>query len=90
MPQNEAVYRLSDPSPGGRGVGLQDLAFANYDASVRRGLSILLLGLPAAVVSKLLGAPDWVTLSAAALALVPLAEWIAVATEHLTVKVGVG
>src|SRR5712691_8559315 len=57
---------------------------------MQRALSVLLLGLPAAVVSKLLGAPDWVTLAAAALALVPLAEWIAVATEHLTVKVGVG
>ncbi len=63
---------------------------ADYDAPMQRALSVLLLGLPAAVVSKLLGAPDWVTLAAAALALVPLAEWIAVATEHLTVKVGVG
>src|SRR5260370_27629424 len=57
---------------------------------MQRALSVLLLGLPAALVSKLLGAPDWVTLLAAALALVPLAQWIAVATEHLTVKVGVG
>jgi Ca2+:H+ antiporter len=57
---------------------------------MRRALSVLLLGLPAAIVSKLLGAPEWVTLASAALALVPLAQWIALATEHLTVRVGVG
>ncbi len=57
---------------------------------MRGGLSLLLLGLPAAVTSRLLGGPDWVTLAAAAMALVPLADWIAVSTEHLTARVGPG
>ena len=49
-----------------------------------RGSLVLLLGLPAATAARLLGAPDWLILTTAALALVPLAEEIGIATEHLT------
>ncbi len=42
-----------------------------------RGLLVLLLGLPAAIAARLLGAPDWLILTTAALALVPLIAAVA-------------
>ena len=53
-----------------------------------RWLSALLLGLPAAIVLRLLHAPEWSVFSAAALALIPLARWIAVGAEHVSARTG--
>ncbi|HKD10865.1 MAG TPA: calcium/proton exchanger [Thermoanaerobaculia bacterium] len=50
----------------------------------------LALGLPVAAVSRFAGGPEWLTLSAAVLALAPLAAWIAEATDQLSVRVGIG
>jgi Ca2+:H+ antiporter len=51
-------------------------------------LSILVLGLPAAIACRLLGAPAWTVFAASALALLPLAGWIGVGTEHTAKRVG--
>ena len=48
----------------------------------------LLLGLPVALVSRLSGGPAWLTFLAATLALLPLARWIGIGTEHLAARVG--
>jgi Ca2+:H+ antiporter len=48
----------------------------------------MLLGLPLAVASRLLHWPEWVTLLAAAVALLPLARWIGIGTEHIAERVG--
>ncbi|MGH9366043.1 MAG: calcium/proton exchanger [Thermoanaerobaculia bacterium] len=48
----------------------------------------LLLGLPAALASRLLHGPEWLTLLAAALSLLPLARWIGIGTEHVAARTG--
>ena len=53
-----------------------------------RLLSILLVGLPAAIACRLLGAPAWTVFAASALALLPLAGWIGIGTEHTAKRVG--
>lgn len=53
-----------------------------------RILNLLFLGLPVAVVSRLLHWPDGITFAAAALSLLPLARWIGQGTEHAAAKVG--
>jgi Ca2+:H+ antiporter len=53
-----------------------------------RLLAILVLGLPAAFACKLLGAPAWTVFAGSALALLPLAGWIGVGTEHAAKRVG--
>ncbi|HEU5248706.1 MAG TPA: calcium/proton exchanger [Thermoanaerobaculia bacterium] len=50
----------------------------------------LALGLPVAVASRLLHGPDWLTLVASALSLLPLAGWIGTATEHAASRMGAG
>jgi Ca2+:H+ antiporter len=55
---------------------------------VRKVVNLLLLGLPAAVVSRLAGWPDWVTFFAAAVSLLPLAGFIGLSTEHLAARLG--
>jgi Ca2+:H+ antiporter len=55
---------------------------------MRHFWNALLLGLPAALVSRLLHGPEWLTLLAAALSLLPLARWIGIGTEHLASRVG--
>ncbi len=57
---------------------------------MRRVMNFLLLGLPAAVAARLLDAPDWVTLTASAISLLPLAAWIGRATEHAAARMGPG
>jgi Ca2+:H+ antiporter len=57
---------------------------------VRQALNVLLLGLPVAVVSRFAQWPDWVTFTAAAIALLPLAGWIGRGTEHAAAKLGAG
>jgi Ca2+:H+ antiporter len=62
-----------------------------YDRrAVRLVLNVLLLGLPVAIVSRLLHGPEWLTLAASAIALLPLAGWIGVATEHAAARMGAG
>jgi Ca2+:H+ antiporter len=62
-----------------------------YDRrAVRRVMNLLFLGLPAAVAARLLHAPDWVTLTASAISLLPLAGWIGRATEHAAARMGPG
>ena len=56
---------------------------------MRAFLWLLALGLPAALASRLLGGPEWLTLLAAVLALAPLAAWIAEATDQLSSRVGI-
>jgi Ca2+:H+ antiporter len=53
-----------------------------------RLLAILVLGLPAAFACKLLGAPPWTVFAGSALALLPLAGWIGMGTEHTAKRVG--
>jgi Ca2+:H+ antiporter len=48
----------------------------------------LLLGLPVAFASRLSGGPAWLTFLAATLALLPLARWIGIGTEHAASRVG--
>jgi Ca2+:H+ antiporter len=59
-------------------------------ASVRVVVNSLVIGLPVAVASRLLHGPDWLTLVASALSLLPLAGWIGTATEHAASRVGPG
>ena len=51
-------------------------------------LNLALLGLPVAVASRILHGPEWLTLVASALSLLPLAGWIGRATEHAAVRTG--
>jgi Ca2+:H+ antiporter len=51
-------------------------------------MNFLLLGLPLAVAARLLHAPDWLTLAASAVSLLPLAAWIGRATEHAASRMG--
>ena len=51
-------------------------------------LAVLVLGLPAAFACKLLGAPAWTVFAGSALALLPLAGWIGLGTEHAAARVG--
>jgi len=53
-----------------------------------RLLAILVLGLPAAFACKLLGAPPWTVFAGSAIALLPLAGWIGMGTEHAAKRVG--
>jgi Ca2+:H+ antiporter len=48
----------------------------------------MLLGLPVAIASRLLHWPEWVTLLAASVSLLPLARWIGIGTEHIAERVG--
>jgi Ca2+:H+ antiporter len=50
----------------------------------------LAVGLPIAVASRLLHGPDWLTLAASAISLLPLAAWIGTATEHAAARMGPG
>jgi Ca2+:H+ antiporter len=55
---------------------------------MRRLLNLLIVGLPVAIVSRLLHGPEWLTFAAAAISLLPLASWIGLGTEHAAVRVG--
>jgi Ca2+:H+ antiporter len=55
---------------------------------VSRWLSLLLVGIPAAYLVRSRGGSDVLVFTAAALALVPLALWIKVGTEHLASRLG--
>jgi Ca2+:H+ antiporter len=57
---------------------------------VRLVINSLVIGLPVAIVSRLLHGPDWLTLAASAISLLPLAGWIGTATEHAASKMGPG
>jgi Ca2+:H+ antiporter len=59
-------------------------------AAVRLAVNFLVLGLPTAIASRLLGGPEWLTLAASAISLLPLAGWIGLATEHAAAKLGPG
>jgi Ca2+:H+ antiporter len=62
-----------------------------YDrAAVRLVINSLVIGLPVAVASRLLHGPDWLTLAASAISLLPLAAWIGTATEHAAGRMGPG
>jgi Ca2+:H+ antiporter len=50
----------------------------------------LAVGLPIAVASRLFHGPDWLTLAASAISLLPLAAWIGTATEHAAARMGPG
>ena len=53
-----------------------------------RWLNGLVLGLPVAIVCRILHAPEWVIFAASAAALLPLAAWIGLATEHAALRLG--
>lgn len=53
-----------------------------------RWLAVLALGLPVAIVFRILGAPEWAVFVASAVSLLPLAAWIGLATEHAAVRLG--
>ena len=55
-----------------------------------RWLTALILGLPIAVVCRMLDAPAWTVFLASALALLPLAGWIGLGTEHAAARLGSG
>jgi Ca2+:H+ antiporter len=59
-------------------------------ASVRVVVNSLVIGLPVAIASRLLHGPEWLTLVASALSLLPLAGWIGTATEHAASRMGPG
>lgn len=62
-----------------------------YDPrAMRKVMNFLLIGLPVAVAARLLHWPDWVTLTASAISLLPLAAWIGRATEHAASRMGSG
>jgi len=51
-------------------------------------MPLLFLGLPAAVAARLFHGPEWIIFAGSALALLPLAAWIGLGTEHAAVRVG--
>ena len=53
-----------------------------------RWLAILAIGLPVAIVCRILGAPEWTVFAASALSLLPFAAWIGLATEHAAGRLG--
>jgi Ca2+:H+ antiporter len=53
-----------------------------------RWLAALILGLPIAIVCRLLDAPAWTVFVASALSLLPLAGWIGLGTEHAASRLG--
>ncbi len=53
-----------------------------------RWIALLILGLPAAIVCRVLHAPEWTIFAASALSLLPLAAWIGLATEHAATRLG--
>ncbi len=53
-----------------------------------RWLSLLLLGLPIAIAGRLLGAPEWAIFLSSAAALLALAAWIGLGTEHAAGHLG--
>jgi Ca2+:H+ antiporter len=55
---------------------------------VSRWLSLLLVGIPAAYLVRSRGGPDALVFAGSALALVPLALWIKVGTEHVAGRLG--
>ena len=55
-----------------------------------RWTGLLLLGIPAAFFARRAGGPEWAVFAGAALALVPLALLIKVATEHVATHLGEG
>ena len=55
-----------------------------------RWFSALILGLPIAIACRLLHAPEWTVFLASALALLPLAGWIGLGTEHAASRLGSG
>jgi Ca2+:H+ antiporter len=57
---------------------------------VRFVINSLVIGLPVAIASRLLHGPDWLTLAASAISLLPLAGWIGTATEHAASRMGPG
>ena len=57
---------------------------------VRLVINSLVIGLPVAIASRLLHGPDWLTLAASAISLLPLAGWIGTATEHAASRMGPG
>jgi Ca2+:H+ antiporter len=57
---------------------------------VRLLINALVIGLPIAIASRLLHGPEWLTLVASALSLLPLAGWIGAATEHAAARMGPG
>jgi Ca2+:H+ antiporter len=59
-------------------------------ARVRHLWNALLLGLPGAAVSRFVGGPEWLTFLLAAVALLPLARWIGIGTEHVAARLGSG
>ena len=55
-----------------------------------RWIAALILGLPIAIVCRMLDAPAWTIFLASALALLPLAGWIGLGTEHAAARLGSG
>ena len=55
-----------------------------------RWLAALILGLPVAIVCRMLDAPAWTVFLASAIALLPLAGWIGLGTEHTAARLGSG
>ena len=55
-----------------------------------RWLAVLILGLPIAIVCRMLDAPAWTVFLASALSLLPLAGWIGLGTEHAASRLGSG
>ncbi len=53
-----------------------------------RWIGALVLGLPVAILCRILHAPEWTIFAASALALLPLAAWIGLATEHAAGRLG--
>ena len=53
-----------------------------------RWFQALILGLPIAIVCRMLDAPAWTIFLASALALLPLAGWIGLGTEHVATRLG--
>jgi Ca2+:H+ antiporter len=53
-----------------------------------RWLAALILGLPIAIVCRMLDAPAWTVFLASALSLLPLAGWIGLGTEHAAARLG--
>ncbi len=53
-----------------------------------RWIGVFILGLPVAILCRILHAPEWTIFAASALSLLPLAVWIGLGTEHAAARLG--
>lgn len=85
-----ALKSVDFPTFGRPTIPARSIAEVYDRRAVRLIVNSLALGLPVALASRLLHGPEWLTLVASALSLLPLAAWIGAATEHAASRMGSG